>query len=519
MTRLTRSRVSAIGAAAMVLAATLAGCGGGSDSGSQAAKAAGGAPQRGGELVYLDAEIPISAQVQESGYWQDRALLQNVLDRLLYRNPETHEIEPWIAESWKVSKDGTTYDFVIREGVSYSDGQPLDVESVKRNLEWQINGDDPNGITPNPVFPKEATITTDPATRTVSVELPEPYAPFLAVLTTWSAGLVADATIEKSRDEQSRFNNLIGSGAFVVTTEQYGKKYVLSARKEYEWAPPSWENQGAAYVDQVTVIPVQEDAVRLGTLKSGQAHLLRYVQPSEERALAEQGYEVVAATGVGLSNQWFIRQDAAPYLKDERVRKALLVGIDRETIVEDLYTDSWSAATSVLSPGTVGYKDQSAKLAYDPDAANQLLDEAGWTERNAEGFRTKDGRQLDVLTYVDVFDNTAPALFQSIQVQLKEARRQPDHQADGLLHLQRQGVGEPEGRGAAHRLAGSRRRDRPLQPVRARRRRVPPQGRRQAARRAARQAADGEDQGGGGAGARRGAGLHRRQGVRDPGHQ
>ena len=79
------------------------------------------------------------------------------------------------------------------------------------------------------------------------------------MLTTWSAGLVADKTIDLPREKQLLFKNLIGSGAFVVTTEDYGKKYVLSARKDYKWAPPSWENQGAAYLDTVTIVPVQED--------------------------------------------------------------------------------------------------------------------------------------------------------------------------------------------------------------------------------------------------------------------
>ena len=74
----------------------------------------------------------ISALIQEQGTWQDRALFWNLTDRLIYRNAQTGEFEPWIAESWTVSDDGLRYDFVIRQGVTYSDGTPLDVESVKR---------------------------------------------------------------------------------------------------------------------------------------------------------------------------------------------------------------------------------------------------------------------------------------------------------------------------------------------------------------------------------------------------
>jgi len=413
----TRATIRRLVATAAVVATISVGVVGCAQPDLAASIAAG--PQRGGNLVYLDAEVPFGAQLQESGSWQDRGLLQNVTDRLLYRNPETNELEPWLAESWTVSEDGLTYEFVIRDGVSYSDGQELDVESVKTNLEFQIFGNPDNAISPNAVFPHEATITTDAATSTVTVVLPEPYAPFLGALTSWSAGLIGDATIALSRDEQLQYINLVGTGPFTVTKETYGKEIVLSRRDGYAWAPPSAENQGEAYLDTVTVIPVQEDSVRLGTLKSGQADLLRYLQPSEEQALDDAGFQIIAKSGVGLSNQWIIQQ-SAPFLDDINVRTALLVGIDRDQIIADVYTENWHAASSVVSPGTVGYADLSSELAYNPDEANRLLDESGWTERDADGYRTKGGERLVVSTYLDVFDISAKALFQHIQHQWKE---------------------------------------------------------------------------------------------------
>ena len=416
MKRLNGSRRAVLAVGALLFTITLSACG---NNGGSASVNANGQPVRGGNLTYLDAEIPISAQVQESGYWQDRAILWNVLDRLVYRNPENNEFEPWIAEKWTVSPDGKSYDFVIREGVTYSDGTALDVESVKRNLEWQIKGDPGNAVSANPIFPKEAAITTDAATRTVTVTLPKAYAPFLGVLSNWSSGLVADKTIKATREKQLKFENLIGSGAFTVTEETYGKKYVLTARKEYRWAPQSWENQGAAYLDTVTIVPVQEDSVRLGTLKSGQGDLLRYIQPSEEKALDAAGFHVVARSGVGLVNQWALRQ-VAPIVQDVNVRRAIQHGIDREALVKDLYTKNWGAAKSLLSPGTLGYKDKSAQFAFDPEQSAKLLDESGWTTKDDAGYRTKDGKRLVIETYIDVFDTTARGLFQAIQAQLKE---------------------------------------------------------------------------------------------------
>ena len=410
----TLRRVAAATAALVAITVSVAGC-----SPVNVASVTGGAPVRGGNLVYLDAEVPFGAQLQESGSWQDRGLLQNVTDRLLYRNPDTNAFEPWIAESWTVSADGLTYDFVIRDGVTYSDGSPVDVESVKHNLEFQIFGNADKAISPNAVFPHEAVITTDAATRTVTVVLPQPYAPFLGALTSWSAGLIGDSTIALSRDKQLQYINLVGSGPFVVTKETFGKEIVLSRRDGYAWAPPSAKNQGEAYLDTVTVIPVQEDSVRLGTLKSGQADLLRYIQPSEEKPLEAAGFEIIAKSGVGLVNQWII-QESAPFLDDINVRKALLIGTDRAQIIKDVYTPNWHAATSVISPGTFGYVDLSKELAFDPDGANTLLDDAGWTTRDSDGYRTKGGDRLVVKTYLDVFDISAKALFQHIQHQWKE---------------------------------------------------------------------------------------------------
>lgn len=377
------------------------------------------AEKRGGSLVYLDAEIPVTAQVQSSGTWQTRALQQNITDRLLNRNPETNEFEAWIAERWEVSDDGLVYDFVIRDGVTYSDGTPLDVASVKRNLDWQVSGDPDKGVPSNAAFPREAEVTTDASSRTVTVTLPEPYAAFLGALTTWSAGLVADATIDATLEEQALFTNLIASGPFVVESHVFGKEVVLQRREGYAWAPPSYENQGEAYLDEVVITPVLEDSVRLGSIKAGQADLLRYVQPSEEAGLAAAGFQVFAKTGVGLSNHWWLRQDAK-FVDDPNVRGALLVGIDREEIVDTLYTDNWSPASSVLAPGTVGYKDRSDALGYDPEGAVELLEASGWTELDRDGYRVKGGERLSIVTYLDVYDNTSRALFQAIQADLKE---------------------------------------------------------------------------------------------------
>lgn len=376
------------------------------------------APKRGGKLIYLDAERTTSFQLTGSSFWQTSAVINHLLDRLVFKDPDTLELKPWLATSWTIDPTGTVYDFVIRRGVTYSDGSPLDLASVKRNLEWQSNGEKEKGIPRNSWFPQIVSVTTDEARYAVTVKLDKPNAPFLHTLTSVKAGLVSNATIDASREKQAIVTNLIGSGPFIAKSEIPGKETHLVRRPGYAWAPGGAKNQGEAYLESVTIIPVEEDSVRLGALKSRQGHVLRYVQPSEEAPLVKAGYQVLGVRSPGTVNFLEVRF-GAPFVDDINVRRAILHGINRQEIIGKLYTDNWKVATSVLAPGTLGYKDLSAKFAFDAAKSNSLLETAGWSERGPDGIRRKDGKKLEINIYIDVYDNTSKQLYQLIQWQLK----------------------------------------------------------------------------------------------------
>lgn len=392
----------------------------GTEQGPAAASAPGtGAEGSGGTLVYLDAEIIAAGDIR-NGTWQSTTLTHNITDRLIHADPETGELEPWIAEDWEISEGGLQYTFWIRDGVSFSNGQPLDPGAVQRNLQWQAWGDPENGIDPNNTFPQVESVEADEEDQTVTVVLEEPYSPFIKILSNWASSLVADETLELSAEDQQRPENVIGSGPFVVESETYGEEIILTRREGYSWSPASWENQGEAHLEEIHWIPVLEDSARLGSLRAGEGDLIRYLQPSEEDPLSAEGFEVIGVQGSGQTNTWVLRQSVEE-LQDERVRHAILSGIDREAIVEDLYTDRWSTASSIVTPDTLGYRDQSEKLTYDPERAQRLLDEAGWSDHDDDGIRVnEDGDRLTVRALIDVFDATAAPLFQLIQWQLAE---------------------------------------------------------------------------------------------------
>ena len=398
-------------AAVVLLAALLTSC----STGESAPQAEDGA--RGGHLTYLDAEAPASLQIQVS-YWQNSLLKDQMLDRLVYQDPKTFDYVPWIAEKWTVDDAHLVYEFTIRDGVTYSNGQPLDAESVRRNLQWQADGDKDKGITRNTYFPKIASVSADNSRRTVRVTLVEPYAPFIAVLSLNTAGLVADATIDASKETQSVVTNLIGSGPFYAESQIPDKQIVLAKRRGYDWAPATAPHQGEAYLDTVTVIPVTEDSVRVGALRAGQADAIRYSQPPDERLLDREGFDVRGLRTPGLANTLDIRQ-SAPFMRDVNVRKAIGFGIDRNEILRTLYTENWQPAQNIVTKNFLGYTDRSDAVRYDPDEAVRRLEASGWTAIDGEGYRVKNGEQLSALIYVDVYDHTAKPMYELIQRQLK----------------------------------------------------------------------------------------------------
>ncbi len=110
----------------------LAGC---SRQSGTAQAGASAEPVLGGTLVYLEQQAHTNLYPPAGGFYPNGGVLNQITDKLTYQDPETLEIQPWIAESWTVNADATEYSFKLRSGVSFSDGSPLDAAAVARNFD------------------------------------------------------------------------------------------------------------------------------------------------------------------------------------------------------------------------------------------------------------------------------------------------------------------------------------------------------------------------------------------------
>ncbi|WP_336992876.1 TIGR04028 family ABC transporter substrate-binding protein [Leucobacter sp. VD1] len=382
-------RIAWIGAlAAVAIAMTGCSAGGGSDSGESS----------GGTLTYLEPQTWNTLYPPAGGFYPNGGVLNQITDRLLYQNPQTLELEPWIAEDLpEVNADATEYTFTLREGVTYSDGTPLDAENVVKNFDLFGKGDSNRALSAS-----EAINNYDHGEvvdeRTVKFFFTAPSPGFAQAVSTINSGLLSNATLDRSNEDFGPGNaaEIVGSGPFVIDTEKIGTELSLTTRDDYDWAPPSLKHQGAAQIDGVDFIVASEPSVRVGTVTSGQADIARTIPAPDETQFEADGLELVAAPTNGVNNSLSFRF-AHPLLQDIKVRQALIAGINREEIVDTLFSDSYPLATGILAKSALGYTDTSDNYVYDPKKAAQLLDEAGW-KVGSDGIREKDGQKL-VLTF------------------------------------------------------------------------------------------------------------------------
>jgi peptide/nickel transport system substrate-binding protein len=391
MTISRRTVTAAPGILAVLTMASACGSAGSGGSGDGS-----GTPQQGGTLTYLEPQTWDTLYPPSAGFYPNGGVVNNITDRLLYQNPETLELEPWIAtELPEVNDDATTYTFTLRTDATYSDGSKIDAENVVKNFDLFGKGDTDRALAVSEAINNyDKGEVVDESTVTFHFTAPSPG--FAQAVSTINSGLLSNDTLDRDGEAFGPGNakDIIASGPFTITAEELGTKLTLTAREDYDWAPASLEHTGRALLDSVEFQVAAEDSVRVGTVTSKQAHVARQIEAPDEKQFAADGLSLHAAATNGVNNGFSFRfRD--PLLEDQKVREAFIAAIDRQAIIDTLFTENYPLATGALAKTALGYTDTSDTYVYDTAAAEKLLDEAGW-EKGADGKRAKDGESLTV---------------------------------------------------------------------------------------------------------------------------
>jgi peptide/nickel transport system substrate-binding protein len=364
-----------------------------SHSAAKAAAAPAGKPVSGGTLKYSDTQAVTSWQSQSLGTYSSGNLLFPTFTYLLYVDPVSKKIVPWIAKAWSANAGNTEFTFTIRPGVTFSDGTALTPDVVRQNLDRLGQGAPDLRIPANPYIAAGYDHAELVGSDQVKVVLTAPDQQFPLNTSRLQAALLAPKTLKLDVEEAGLPQNVIGAGPFVFKSQVANESAVLVRRPDYKWAPASSANQGPAYLEQIHWQVLSEVGLRSGALRSGQVDLARGIQPADEAGLADAGYQVLLIRPTfGSSNYAAFRLDN-PYVSDARVRKALVIGFSREQVTQTALTPNYPPARSILNEVNPAFIDLSAELTYDPGTARSLLEQAGW-KQGSNGIREKNGQQL-----------------------------------------------------------------------------------------------------------------------------
>ena len=374
--------------------------------------------RNGGDITFLidslgDTWIPNNSAISsfQGHIWG------HVTDKLVYVDADG-KVSPWLAERWEQNDTATEFTLHLKNGVTFSDGAPLDAPAVVANLDIWYAGRKNEGINPIGLFPKTYDHAEAVDATTVKVFFKKPTLGFIPTLGYHGSILISPKTIAQPAPQQADLSKTSGSGPYVVDSWKEGDFVKLVKRKDYNWGPPAVGHTGPAFLDSITYKLVSEPSLRVAAVQSGQADVAYNASPQELQSLKEAGFTVATPRYLGFVNGWAINTKLAPY-DDVKVRQALQAGINRQEIIDTVYTSDWKLATSFIQSNVPGATDQSALLAYQPDRAEKLLDEAGWT-KGADGIRAKDGKPLLLTLYSNPYLATSKSIDELIAQQLSK---------------------------------------------------------------------------------------------------
>jgi peptide/nickel transport system substrate-binding protein len=301
---------------------------------------------------------------------------------------------PDIATSWETSEDGLTWTFHIREGMEWQDGVALTAQDVV--FTYDLVRD-----TQQQAYVQYLTGVTDvqaPDPTTVVVVTRRPKADMLAI----AIPILPEHIWKKvDPDHLDEFDNLpfVGSGPFRVTGLQKGKQVTLEPNPAYPQALG-----GAPALTRLTFAVGRDAGSLLDEYRAGRLDAVADFPAAMEPAYAEApGTTTVAAPAVGFHEVGFncwqsSRSKGNPLLRDASIRRAVHWAIDKDKIVASAMAGLAEPGTSLLSPAQGAWHwevPDNGLYHYDPQRAKQILEDAGYTDRDADGVREDAaGRKL-----------------------------------------------------------------------------------------------------------------------------
>ncbi|CAM3765282.1 ABC transporter substrate-binding protein [Aeromicrobium ponti] len=313
--------------------------------------------------------------------------LVNLLYDTLFNLDENNQPEPWLVKEYKVSEDGLTYELTLHENIKWHDGKPLTANDVKFTMDYFIKY--PKSRFTNPLKTIKSIEVTSETAITLYLSQADPNFMIqpLADLPILPEHIWSNVS---NPDDET---NALGSGPYILVEHKSGQYYKMKSNNEYfKGAPPINE----------MIFPIIEDTTAMyNALQAGE---LDAISSSISPELVEQfssNPALQVVRGPGYSTSLF-QLNAEKYpMTETAFRQAIDYAIDKEGLVNTVLL----GYAEVGSPGFIhpssAYFNSEVKPVYDKEKAKQILEDAGFIDKDGDGFREdQKGNKIDLTTLV-----------------------------------------------------------------------------------------------------------------------
>jgi peptide/nickel transport system substrate-binding protein len=348
-------------------------------------------------------------------------LLRVVYEMLMGIHPDTKEAVPALAHSWEISDDGMLWTVFLEENVTWHDGEPFDSEDVAFTYGLHLMEVEETTIWAGIV---QAVVESVTAVDTYTVEIvptkPNAFLPFDSLEETAIVPehILAGIALEDMRTHPAFTGEdpslIIGTGPwrFVEVVES---DHLTVARYDDYW-------DGRPHLDEIIFRSVPDTTAIANLLKTGELDVSGGLSASQA-AEFENDETISVNTFTGSMRYIALNLDPekTTLFQDVRVRQALLMAIDRQSLVDNVNFGYGTVADLTQAPDSWSYDPEgmTVRYPYDPEQAMALLDEAGWVVGD-DGVREKDGERLAFTVYTYAGWDEAESCMAVIQEQWRQ---------------------------------------------------------------------------------------------------
>ncbi|MBN1838852.1 MAG: nickel ABC transporter, nickel/metallophore periplasmic binding protein [Campylobacterales bacterium] len=320
---------------------------------------------------------------------------QNMLFESLVHIANDGKIEPWLATEWKISEDGKTYVFKLREDVSFSDGEKFNAKAAKANFDAILSNIKRHGWLESvrlmdAINQKGGEAVQASGEYELTLKLDAPYYPLLVELGVIRPFRFISPKAFINGTTKDGVSALSGTGRYVLK-ENHKDEYAV-----FEVNPNYWGKKPELQKVVVKVIP--DNQTRLMALEKGEIDLIFGVNMVDSASYNKfanlKGFR--GAMSEPLSTRMILLNTTDAITGDINVRQAIQHATDKETISKAIFAGIESPAELLLSKNTPYANIGLTPYAFDKAKAESLLEASGWMKVEGKKYRQKEGRELAI---------------------------------------------------------------------------------------------------------------------------